>query len=100
MALAIGGLGVERAMVVRGRDGLDEISTMDATDVLLIEEDRIDALELTPAVLGVKEGMRPQAGENNTFLPLEAQGIQAMSMAFMVVVPVSPSISFLSLSNE
>jgi len=28
--------------------------------------------------------MRPQAGENNTFLPLEAHGIQAMSMAFMV----------------
>lgn len=35
-------------------------------------------------MLGVKEGMRPQAGENNTFLPLEAHGIQAMSMAFMV----------------
>ncbi len=53
VALAIGGLGTERAMVVRGRDGLDEISTMDVTDVLLVEEDRIDALELSPAVLGV-----------------------------------------------
>ncbi|MGO2579802.1 MAG: iron-sulfur cluster carrier protein ApbC [Halomonas sp.] len=35
-------------------------------------------------MLGVKEGVRPQAAANNKFLPLEAHGIQAMSMAFMV----------------
>ena len=35
-------------------------------------------------MLGVKEGVRPQAGANNKFLPLEAHGLQAMSMAFMV----------------
>ena len=35
-------------------------------------------------MLGVKEGVRPQATEDNKFLPLEAHGLQAMSMAFMV----------------
>jgi ATP-binding protein involved in chromosome partitioning len=35
-------------------------------------------------MLGVKEGVRPQAAANDKFLPLEAHGIQAMSMAFMV----------------
>lgn len=35
-------------------------------------------------MLGVKEGVRPQAAADNKFLPLEAHGLQAMSMAFMV----------------
>ena len=35
-------------------------------------------------MLGVEEGVRPQAAADNKFLPLEAHGIQAMSMAFMV----------------
>ncbi|MGM0833928.1 iron-sulfur cluster carrier protein ApbC [Halomonas qinghailakensis] len=35
-------------------------------------------------MLGVKEGVRPQASGDNKFLPLEAHGLQAMSMAFMV----------------
>ncbi|MDQ7729982.1 iron-sulfur cluster carrier protein ApbC [Halomonas sp. SpR8] len=35
-------------------------------------------------MLGVKEGVRPQAAGNDKFLPLEAHGVQAMSMAFMV----------------
>ena len=37
-------------------------------------------------MLGVGEGVRPQASGENQFLPLEAHGIQAMSMAFMVDV--------------
>ena len=53
VARAIRGLGIERALVVRGRDGLDEITTMDATDAFLIEEDRMDPLLLDPAILGV-----------------------------------------------
>lgn len=35
-------------------------------------------------MLGVQEGVRPQAAGNDKFLPLQAHGIQAMSMAFMV----------------
>ncbi|MYL24556.1 iron-sulfur cluster carrier protein ApbC [Vreelandella massiliensis] len=35
-------------------------------------------------MLGVKEGARPQAAGEDTFFPLEAHGIQAMSMAFLV----------------
>lgn len=35
-------------------------------------------------MLGVAEGVRPQAAEDNKFLPLMAHGLQAMSMAFMV----------------
>nr|WP_276308785.1 iron-sulfur cluster carrier protein ApbC [Halomonas endophytica] len=35
-------------------------------------------------MLGVAEGTRPQAAGENRFKPLEAHGLQAMSMAFMV----------------
>ncbi|MCB8890347.1 iron-sulfur cluster carrier protein ApbC [Vreelandella malpeensis] len=35
-------------------------------------------------MLGVAEGTRPQTVGENTFLPLEAHGLQAMSMAFLV----------------
>nr|WP_221188321.1 iron-sulfur cluster carrier protein ApbC [Halomonas cerina] len=35
-------------------------------------------------MLGVGEGVRPQAAGENRFRPLEAHGLQAMSMAFMV----------------
>ncbi|KPQ26674.1 MULTISPECIES: iron-sulfur cluster carrier protein ApbC [unclassified Halomonas] len=35
-------------------------------------------------MLGVAEGVRPQAAGNDKFLPLQAHGLQAMSMAFMV----------------
>ncbi|QJQ96975.1 iron-sulfur cluster carrier protein ApbC [Halomonas sp. PA5] len=37
-------------------------------------------------MLGIGEGVRPQAAGENSFTPLEAHGIQAMSMAFMVDV--------------
>ncbi|GHE19772.1 iron-sulfur cluster carrier protein ApbC [Halomonas urumqiensis] len=35
-------------------------------------------------MLGVGEGVRPQASGENHFIPLSAHGLQAMSMAFMV----------------
>ncbi|WP_192034505.1 iron-sulfur cluster carrier protein ApbC [Halomonas sp. YLGW01] len=35
-------------------------------------------------MLGIGEGVRPQQAGENRFAPLEAHGIQAMSMAFMV----------------
>ena len=35
-------------------------------------------------MLGIGEGVRPQMAGENSFKPLEAHGIQAMSMAFMV----------------
>ena len=57
---AIRGLGTERAIVVCGRDGLDEISTMEATDAVLIEEDRLDAFVIDPASLGL---MPPSPGD-------------------------------------
>ncbi len=53
VAGAIRGLGTERTLVVRGRDGLDEISTMAMTDAVLIEEDRMDTLTFDPAMLGI-----------------------------------------------
>nr|WP_290909585.1 iron-sulfur cluster carrier protein ApbC [Halomonas sp.] len=37
-------------------------------------------------MLGVGEGVRPQSAGENRMLPLEAHGLQAMSMAFMVDV--------------
>lgn len=37
-----------------------------------------------PVMLGIEEGARPKTQEDKTFLPLEAHGIQTMSMGFMV----------------
>lgn len=37
-----------------------------------------------PLMLGIEEGARPKTQEDKTFLPLEAHGIQTMSMGFMV----------------
>lgn len=35
-------------------------------------------------MLGVADGVRPQADENNYFKPITAQGIKAMSMSFLI----------------
>jgi anthranilate phosphoribosyltransferase len=53
-AKALLGLGSERAMVVHGRDGIDEISTTGPTLVAEVKDGKIRAWELTPEDLGVK----------------------------------------------
>ncbi|MFC1536368.1 anthranilate phosphoribosyltransferase [Pseudomonadota bacterium] len=47
-------LGVKRALVVHGRDGLDEITTTNITDAFLVEEDSdIEPFEIDPSAFGM-----------------------------------------------
>lgn len=53
MAEALVRLGIRHGMVVRGCDGLDEVTTTDATEVLEVDAGRITASRLDPERLGV-----------------------------------------------
>jgi anthranilate phosphoribosyltransferase len=53
-------LGSERALVVHGEDGLDEITTTAATHAALLEEGRIRTLRIEPEALGLPRA-RPEA---------------------------------------
>jgi anthranilate phosphoribosyltransferase len=53
LADALGRLGSERALVVHGSDGLDEITTTGTTQAALLEDGRVRALEIDPVALGV-----------------------------------------------
>lgn len=52
LAEALEALGTERALVVRGRDGLDELSTGAVNDVLGVSPDGVRASVIDPAELG------------------------------------------------
>jgi anthranilate phosphoribosyltransferase len=47
--------GAERALVVHGRDGLDEITTTTKTLVAEVENGEVHSYEISPAELGVRE---------------------------------------------
>lgn len=54
VAGALQRLGCRRALIVHGRDGLDEITTTDITDAILIEAGREPtAFEIDPAAFGI-----------------------------------------------
>ncbi|HEY1775070.1 MAG TPA: anthranilate phosphoribosyltransferase [Solirubrobacteraceae bacterium] len=59
IAGALGRLGVERALVVAGEDGLDEVSSGAPTRIVEVNGEEISAYTVTPAELGVD----PRAGE-------------------------------------
>jgi anthranilate phosphoribosyltransferase len=52
IAEALKRLGSRRAMVVSGRDGLDEISLGEATDAVVLEEGRLERTVIEPEALG------------------------------------------------
>jgi anthranilate phosphoribosyltransferase len=52
MGRALAMLGTERALLVTGRDGLDEVSSGAITDVVAVEGDRVLASTIDPAALG------------------------------------------------
>ena len=52
MANVLKNLGVERALVVHGRDGLDELSTTDTTFVAELKDDKITTYEISPEDYG------------------------------------------------
>ena len=53
LASALGELGAERALVVHGSDGLDEITTTGPTHAALLEAGRVSELEIDPVALGL-----------------------------------------------
>ena len=55
MAEVLGNLGAERAWVVHGRDGLDELSTTGPTYVAELKDGAVSAFEVTPADAGLAE---------------------------------------------
>ena len=60
LAAALGQLGSQRALVVHGADGLDEITTTTHTDAAWLEAGRVRRLRIDPASLGI-ERARPEA---------------------------------------
>jgi len=54
VAGALSLLGSRRALVVAGRDGLDEITTTGITDAVLLDGGALTTLELDPRALGVR----------------------------------------------
>ncbi len=54
LAQALCNLGVERAMIVHGIDGLDEISTIGKTKIALLNEGDVSKSHINPLDLGIK----------------------------------------------
>ncbi len=53
LAAALGQLGAQRALVVHGCDGLDEVTTTGPTDAVLCDDGRLRALTIEPTRLGL-----------------------------------------------
>jgi anthranilate phosphoribosyltransferase len=53
LAEALAALGAERALVVHGADGLDEITTCDVSHAALVASGRVRSLVIDPAQLGI-----------------------------------------------
>ncbi len=55
LAAALGQLGSERALVVHGGDGLDEITTTTHTEAAWLEAGRVRRLRIDPGALGIEK---------------------------------------------
>jgi anthranilate phosphoribosyltransferase len=53
LARALGELGAERALVVHGSDGLDELTTTGPSTAVLLEGGKVQTLEVDPVALGL-----------------------------------------------
>jgi anthranilate phosphoribosyltransferase len=65
LALVLKNLGSERALVVHGSDGLDEITTAGATSVASLENGKVRTFELSPEDAGVSK-VKPEALRGGT----------------------------------
>ena len=53
LATALGALGSERALVVHGSDGLDELTTTGRSQAAVLQEGRVRKMSIDPAALGL-----------------------------------------------
>jgi anthranilate phosphoribosyltransferase len=60
VAEALGQVGLERALVVHGQDGMDEITTTTATWAASLENGKVSEIEITPEDVGVKRATLDQ----------------------------------------
>ena len=67
VAEALAELGAQRGLVVRGRDGMDELSTGTVSDAFEVADGQVRAIEVDPAALGIHpppegalDGARPE----------------------------------------
>ncbi len=60
LAQVLKNLGAERAWVVHGSDGLDEITTSGPTSVAALEDGQVKTFEISPEVLGLRK-VKPEA---------------------------------------
>jgi anthranilate phosphoribosyltransferase len=65
MAEAIKALGIKKALLVTGKDGLDECSITDETRMFLVENGRITDFSYTPEEAGLKRGSLKDITVNN-----------------------------------
>lgn len=69
IAIVLSRLGVERAFVVSGKDGMDELTTTDATVVSEIKDGNVTTFEITPEEFGFEkatlEDLRGEDGKAN-----------------------------------
>jgi len=56
IAEALGRLGSKHALVVHGRDGLDEVTTTDKTQISELKGGKIKTYEVSPSDFGIKKG--------------------------------------------
>lgn len=54
LASVLANLGVKRAMVVHGHDGLDEVTLCDTTTICEVNDGKLNSVFLTPEQLGLK----------------------------------------------
>ena len=78
MANVLKNLDVERAMVVHGRDGLDELSTTDTTFVAELKDGKVTTYEISPEQFGLKrakiEDIMGADAETNAKIVLDLLG--------------------------
>jgi anthranilate phosphoribosyltransferase len=81
LARVLGLLGAERAWVVHGSDGLDELTTAGVSDVAVLDAGRVSTFKISPRNAGLPEA-RPEdltggnAIENAAHIRAVLQGMQ------------------------
>jgi anthranilate phosphoribosyltransferase len=88
MAQALGQLGLERALVVHGQDGMDELTTTTTSWAASLENGKVSEIEIAPEEIGVKRATLDQLKGSDAMHNAEAikQVLAGESGAFRDIV--------------